>query len=239
MSQHEYYIRQPSDAESHGPFTLKQLSDLAGSGGLDSKTLYFDANADQWLSIGEAPELAALLRGNASRQTPAAASASAPATTTAPASATASASAAALASASALAPSPVASGSVTALLFAGALALILPALPAIAGGYDGFSADTLLRHPWLWLGALDLLLGLCCLAFGHRFFRIIRIRAGLGVGFLGALFWLRADTGALVASLVTAVCLWLATTLTSRNARVGNAIAGLAASVALAYCLFP
>ncbi|MDR1009844.1 MAG: DUF4339 domain-containing protein [Opitutaceae bacterium] len=218
MSQHEYYIRQPSDAESHGPFTLKHLSDLAGSGGLDSKTLYFDADTDRWLSIGEAPELAALLRENASRQTPAAA-----------------------------APSPVASGLVTALLFAGGLALIFPAFPAFAGGgtSSNISASTsaaaaaFLRHPWLWLGVLDLLLGLCCLAFGHRFFRFVRIRAGLGIGFLGALFWLQADTGAFVASLVASACLWLATTLTSRNARMGNAIAGLAAFVALAYCLLP
>ncbi len=202
MPQHEYYIRQSSAAESRGPFTLKQLSDLAGSGGLDSDTLYFDADTDHWLSITDAPELAALLRKHTRAQS------SGPA---------------------------LASRLVIALLIASSVVFLLPLL-TVAGS---LTVDAILGYPSFWLGALDLLLALCCATFGARFFAVIRIRAGLGLGFLAALFWLQANTGALVAALAATACLWLATVFASARALAANAIAGLAALVALAYCLLP
>lgn len=201
MSQQEYYIRQPSDTDARGPFTLEQLSNLARAGGFNANTLYFDANADDWLSVCEAPELMALLPKN-----------SAP-------------------SPSSIASSPLAAKLVIVLLVAGAVAFLLPALT----GADAFDANTILRHPCLWLGALDLLLALCCVVFGARFFRVVRIRVGLGLGFLGTLFWLQANTGALVAALIASACLWLATTLASPRALAANATAGLATLIALAY----
>lgn len=220
MTQHEYYIRQPADTESHGPFTLEQLSDLAKTGGLNANTLYFDANTDQWRPIAEAPELAALLPADVRAQTAAALSAAASASATASASAPA----------ASLAPKLL-----VALLAASALALLFPAF--LADDKSASVFEKLQIYPYLWLGALDLILALCCFAFGARFFPVIRIRAGLGIGFLGALFWLQANIGALVAALLVAVCLWLATTLGSARALAANAIAGLAALVMLAYCV--
>ncbi|AWI08106.1 DUF4339 domain-containing protein [Ereboglobus luteus] len=203
-SQHEYYIRQPSDTDARGPFTIEQLSRLAESGGLNSSTLHFDANTDQWISLFEVPELAALLPKNTAKN-----------------------------SALPAASSPLAAKLTVVLLAGSALALLLPMFKSV----DALNANALLQYPCFWLGALDLLMALCCGVFGARFFRFVRVRTGLGLGFLGALFWLQANTGALVAALIASVCLWLATTCAAPRALIANTIAGLAALAALAYCL--
>lgn len=198
-SQLEYYVRQPSDSDARGPFTLAQLDALAKAGGFNENTLYFDANADQWLSVCESPELAALLPAQKKISPPS---------------------------------SDPGVKFVCVLLFAGSAALEFPALLASSGG-----AGLLLRHPTLWIAALDIALAVCCGIFGVKFFRVIRIRAGLGIGFLGVLFWMQSNTGALIAAVIASICLWLVTSLATKRARVFATIAGLAASLALGYTL--
>ena len=208
MFQYEYYIRQPSDTDARGPFTLGQIAKLASSGGLNANTLFFDADADEWRPAASAPELVALLPARERER-------------------------ARLVLALARPPARIPTA---ALLLGGALAFAAPALVS-PGGFD---ADALLRHPCLWLGVLDLLLALLVFAFAARaprLFAVVRVRAGLGFGFLATLFWLQANTAALVAALAASACLWMASTLAAARARAVNAIAGLAALAALAYCL--
>ncbi|HYD85119.1 MAG TPA: DUF4339 domain-containing protein, partial [Opitutus sp.] len=61
MATQEFYIRNESDTEARGPFTLEQLSSLTESGQLTPATLYYEANTEQWTAIEANAELKATL----------------------------------------------------------------------------------------------------------------------------------------------------------------------------------
>jgi len=222
--QHEYYIRQPDDAEARGPFTLAQLSSLAGSGGLDARTLYFDANGEQWLPVAGDAELGILLR-DASASAPAPARANANVSTPTPTQT----------------QTPTQAFAVKAarvLLFASAAVLLLAAV-AVMATTPGGKMRALLSQPFFWLGVIDVFLGACAgfLMRRNHLALIIRLRAAAGVGLLGVFFWLMAAIPALVFVVIASACLWLATVFGSRRALLINAIAGLAALAGFASCM--
>jgi len=209
--QHEYYIRQSDDTEARGPFTLAQLSSLAGSGGLDARTLYFDAGSEQWLPVTGSRELGILLRN-------------------APASAREGAQAAPEA------PFVVRVRVARALLLAGAVVLLLIGFASME---RGGGIHTLLSQPFFWLGVIDVFLGACAgFLMGRRHLAlVIRARAALGLGVWVAVFWLVAAMPALLFAVAASACLWLATVFASRRALYIDAIAGLAALAGFAYCV--
>ena len=57
MAPTELYIRNPSDAEARGPFTLQQVTDLAEAGQVNHETLVHDAAVGDWKPITSWPEL--------------------------------------------------------------------------------------------------------------------------------------------------------------------------------------
>jgi len=211
--QHEYYIRQPDDTEARGPFTLAQLSSLAGSGGLDSHTLYFDAGGEQWLPVAGDAELGILLRRGATASRPAAWRPPLPAL-----------------------PATFAAGVARVLLFASAVVLLLLGFVSMR---RGGGIHTLLSQPFFWLGVIDVFLGACAgFLMGRRYLAlIIRARAALGLGVWVAVFWLVAAIPALVFAVIASACLWLVTVFVSRRALFVAAIAGLAALAGFAYCV--
>lgn len=58
MAPTELYIRNPSDAEARGPFSLQQVTDLAEAGQVNPETLVHDAASGDWRPISALPELA-------------------------------------------------------------------------------------------------------------------------------------------------------------------------------------
>ena len=58
MAPTELYIRNPSDAEARGPFSLQQVADLAEAGQVNHETLVHDASAGDWKPIAALPQLA-------------------------------------------------------------------------------------------------------------------------------------------------------------------------------------
>ena len=52
MATQEFYIRNASETEARGPFTIEQLVSLAEAGQVTADTLYYDANAERWLALG-------------------------------------------------------------------------------------------------------------------------------------------------------------------------------------------
>jgi hypothetical protein len=212
--QHEYYIRQPGDTEARGPFTLAQLSSLAGDGGFDARTLYFDADGEQWLPVTGSAELGILLRN-----TPGA-------TTRARRGDTDSVRLARAA--------PLAAGVARVLLFASAAVLLLLAF-VIMGRGGGVRA--LFLQPFFWLGVVDVFLGAFAAFFTARLALVVRLRAAAGLGLLGVFFWLVAAVPALVLAVIASACLWLATVFEGRRALFVDAIAGLAALAGFAYCV--
>ncbi len=61
MATQEYYVRNPADTEARGPYTLEQIKSQAEIGQVTPETLYYDANAEQWVVIGSNAELKASL----------------------------------------------------------------------------------------------------------------------------------------------------------------------------------
>jgi hypothetical protein len=59
MATQEIYIRNASETEARGPFSIQQVSDLAEAGQVTAETLVYDAEHEQWLAIGAVPELKA------------------------------------------------------------------------------------------------------------------------------------------------------------------------------------
>jgi len=198
--QHEYYIRQPDDAEARGPFTLAQLSSLADTGGLDSRTLYFDAGSEQWLPVAGSDELGILLKNVSTRASQA---------------------------------TPLHASAARVLLFASAIVFLLMAFVLMR--QDGM--HTLSPGVFIFLGLFDIFLGVRVSFIQTRIALVIRLRAALGLGFLGALCWLTTAIPALVFAVIASVCLWLSTVLSGRRALFIDAIAGLAALAGFAYCL--
>lgn len=57
MATKEFYIRNASETDARGPFTIEQLISLAEAGQVVPETLYYEATSEQWLSIGDDTEL--------------------------------------------------------------------------------------------------------------------------------------------------------------------------------------
>ena len=57
MATEEFYIREASETEARGPFNLEQLVSLAEAGQLTSETLYYDAGTETWATIESNPEV--------------------------------------------------------------------------------------------------------------------------------------------------------------------------------------
>ncbi len=211
-SQHEYYIRSASEDEARGPFTIDQLARLASAGQLARDTLYYAAEREQWVPFGENGPLSAELFSGA--EPPVAPAGTSPG-----------------GSSPSLPRRAVCAG----LLLAGALALAPPFL--FAGGEAGISK--IITHPFALLGAIDLVLALAAGAAGisAMLAKIIRLRAALGLGFMGALFWLQAQPEALVVAVPATAGLWFATFAATRRGLALAATAGLAGVVSLAYFL--
>lgn len=57
MATKEFYIRNASETDARGPFTIEQLVSLAEAGQVMPETLYYEATSEQWLSIGDDTEL--------------------------------------------------------------------------------------------------------------------------------------------------------------------------------------
>ena len=61
MATQEFYIRNASETEAHGPFTQEQLVSLAEAGKVDPQTLYYEAGTEQWIAIGANADLKAVI----------------------------------------------------------------------------------------------------------------------------------------------------------------------------------
>jgi hypothetical protein len=61
MAMQEIYLRNATDTEARGPFSVEQVSSLADAGQVTAETLIYDATAEQWVTLGSNPELMALI----------------------------------------------------------------------------------------------------------------------------------------------------------------------------------
>jgi hypothetical protein len=59
MATQEIYIRNASETEARGPFSIQQVADLAEAGQVSAETLVYDAEHEQWVAINDKADLMA------------------------------------------------------------------------------------------------------------------------------------------------------------------------------------
>ncbi len=245
MATQEFYIRNASETEARGPFTIEQLVSLAKAGQVTADTLYYDANAERWLALGSDltikaaifPEKKKLVIKKAVRVN----TLNKTTETQAPIEVTDMLAAAEGRTADtrdrghnyAMAERCAKAGlyGCMVMLILAAATEILPSIEIIVD----FSPDKLLTAPIVALGLLDMALVVLMFLGVVATYPFLRFRAMFGLGFLGLFYWLQRDHLSLAASVAGSLGLYCSTIFLSYLPTTLALIFGLAGFGSLVY----
>lgn len=225
MATQEFYIRNETDTEARGPFTIEQLTSLTDSGQLTPATLFYDATTEQWTAIESNAELRAAIFPEKKKLTVKPkqkldtlnkeVEGAAPITVNDMLAAAEGRTAdtrdkkdpaEAMARAAAI-------GRWTAIvsLLLAAAGEVLPSTDAV------MTMDPLkiLAHPLVLLGAVDVLLAVILALGVVSLYPFVRFRAALGLGFLGFIFWTHGQVVPFLALCAGSAGLYLCTIFVS------------------------
>lgn len=246
MATQEFYIRNASETEAHGPFTQEQLVSLAEAGKVDPQTLYYEAGTEQWIAIGANSELKATLFPEKQRlmlkaKEQRVATVNPGPNTTPPLNVNDMLAAAEGRTAetkdkrdrtvSLERAAAIGRYACVAMLFLSMAALLVPSVDAIAAG-DWIA---LIAEPLVYLGFADFVLMLALLLGAINVYPLVRFRAAIGLGFLGLIFWTQGDIVPVFTIVAGSVGLYLSTIIVSYFALGLSAGLGLAGMLAFAY----
>jgi len=240
MATQEFYIRTASETEAHGPFTQEQLISLAEAGKVDPQTLYYEANTEQWVSIGSNHELKTLIFPEKKRLT---IKSKDKITTlnegpdTHPPLVVTDMLAAAEGRTSetsgkrdnlvvAERAAKIARFATIVMLLISTVSLLLPSVDLISSGAFAKMAFV----PFVYVGAFDLLLAISLLLGVVTIYPVIRFRSMLAIGFLGLIFWSQGQIVPLFAVIAGSVGIYLTTVFVSYvglGLSVGIGLAGM------------
>jgi len=248
MATQEFYIRNASETEAHGPFTQEQLVSLAEAGKVDPQTLYYEAGTEQWIAIGANADLKASIFPEKRRLTikpkdnldlvNAAADMAPPlsvddmlAAAEGRTSETKSKRDKNIAYERA---ALIGRYACLAMLAISAGGLLMPSIEEIVA----FNWPVLIETPCVYFGFVDLFLAFALLLGATTVYPVIRFRAALGIGFLGIIFWCApgaVDLVPIITLTAGAVGLYLSTIFVSYFALGLSSSVGLAGMMAFAY----
>jgi hypothetical protein len=240
----EYYVRSINDTEARGPFSQEQLASLAEAGQVTLETYYYDATAEQWLTIGSNEALKAVLwpekRKLGFKQKEFKAVNQETTDSTPPITVQDFLAAAEGKtedtkgkkdqSVSMMQAAIWGTRTAAAIMIISAAALVLPGIDAITA----LDVAKMMEKPLIILGALDLFLGLLLFLGVISIYPFIRFRAVFGLGFLGFLFWVDGNTTAILALFAGSVGLYFSTIFLSYIPLAVAALAGIGGMAALA-----
>jgi hypothetical protein len=248
MGDQEIYIRGANDTEARGPFTLEQLISLTESDdpgkGVSLETYFYDAGTEQWVLIGNSPEMKAalwpekkklgfkqkefkIINTEQGESTPpisvedflAAAEGKTEETK-------------GKTDKSVIMMNAAAWGTRTAAAISllSAAALILPGIDALMA----LDFAKLLDRPFVFLGVADAAIGLLLLLGVISIYPLIRFRAVFGLGFLGFLFLTQGQLTPMLAVAAGAAGLYFSTIFLSYIPLAVAALLGVGGMVMLA-----
>jgi hypothetical protein len=240
MATQEFYIRSAGDTEARGPFTQEQLSSLAEAGQVGLDTLYYEAGSEKWIPVGANIDLKAALfpekRKLAVKPKTTVTTLNVEQENHAPITVNDMLAAAegrtddtkhakdpAIARGRA---AKIGLYACTAFLFIAAASELLPSIDILMA----LDVDKILGQPIIFLGVVDLILGLLLLLQMVTLYPFVRFRAALGLGFIGFLFWVRGETPPLLAVMAGSIGLYLSTIFMnffSLGISVGVGLAGM------------
>lgn len=246
MATQELYIRNASETEARGPFSVPQVADLAEAGQVTAETLVYDANTEQWVALGANAELMAAvfpekkklsLKAKEIKTLNKADDTAKPITVNdmldaaeGRTSDTRGKSDPAIAMAVAARIGMI--GAIASLVVAAA-AEILPGTDALVS----MEGAKLLAQPLVLLGALDLALAVLLGLGMVTIYPFVRFRAALGFGIMGFMFFAQGQSMPLVAVAIGSAGLYLCTVFVSVIPAVIAAAAGVGGMGLLAWQL--
>lgn len=238
MATQELYVRGINDTEARGPFTVEQLVTLGETGQIDTETLYYDAETEQWAAIGSNEDLKNAVFPPKKRLTVkpkekinslnVAQEEHRPITVEEMLADAEGRTEETKDKRSLIVAQDVSAkigmyaGMVTCLL--SAAALILPHADIVAA----MDYVKIAEHPLVVLGLVDLL---CAVLLGlgmAAIYPFLRFRAALGLGFLGLLFWLQGAPLVALAVVAGSVGMYFCTVFLSYGPVITSALLGLA-----------
>lgn len=245
MATQEFYIRNASETEARGPFTVEQLVSLAEAGQVTADTLYYDANAERWLALGSNLEIKAAVfpekKKLAIKKAVRVNTLNKANETQVPIDVSDMLAAAEGRTADtrnrghnyAMADRCAKIGlyGCMLMLLMAAATEILPSIEIIVD----FSPDKLLTAPIVALGLIDLALVILIFLGVVATYPFLRFRAMFGLGFLGLFYWLQHDHISLAAAVAGSVGLYCSTIFLSYLPTTIALILGLAGFGSLVY----
>lgn len=245
MATQEFYIRNASETEAHGPFTQEQLVSLAEAGKVDPQTLYYEAGTEQWIAIGANADLKAVVFPEKRRLTIRpkerieavnAAADLAPAISVDDMLAAAEGRTRETRSKRDKTivmerAARIGRYACTLMLFFSMAGLLGPWIEPIVS----FDWRTLISQPAVYFGFFDLGLMLFLLLGEFAVYPVVRFRCALGLGFLSIVFWCQGQVVP-IATLAAGACgLYLSTIFVSYIGLAVVSGVGLAGMLAFAY----
>jgi len=218
MAMQEFYIRNESDTEARGPFTVEQLRSLIDSDQVTPATLYFDATTEEWKTVESDADLKGALFPEKRKLTVRAypereevlnkkKPGAAPITVTDILAAAEGRTADTKGKQDPVDAMARAAGigrwaAILALLLAAAGEMIPSADLIVAMDFGKIALNAVVI-----LGALDLLLAVLLGLGTVSIYPFVRFRAALGLGFVGFLFWMQGQN--FYVAVLGAACLGL------------------------------
>lgn len=220
MATQEIYIRNASETEARGPFSIQQVADLAEAGQVTAETLVYDAETEQWLALNAKPELMSAVfpekkklvlkskefkalnrpQENAKEITVNDMLAAAEGRTDD--------------TKGKQNPEIAMARAARIGMFGAVIACVVAAAAEILPGAEvltAFSGEKLLAHPLVVLGGIDLVLAVLLGLGMVNLYPFVRFRAALGLGIMGFMFYAQGLTAPLAAIALGSVGLYVCT----------------------------
>lgn len=199
MVPQEFYIRSETETEARGPFNLEQIMSLADAGQVTTETLYYDAATEQWAAVGANAEVKSAIfpekKKLAVKRDSKVATLNKESDSASPISVNdmlAAAEGRTDDTRGKADPAIAMARCAKAGMWTAIVALILAAAGEILPVADilmKFQPAQLLDHPFVILGAIDVVLALMLILGVTSFYPFVRFRAALGLGFIGLMYW--------------------------------------------------
>ena len=244
MANQEIYVRGASDTEARGPFTMEQLVSLVEAGQVTTETYFYDSVTEQWLLISSSPQMKGLLwpekkkmgfkqkefkvvnedKPNSEnpitvQQFLAAAEGKTEDTKDKKDK-----------SLTMMSASIWGTRSAAAISLLSAVALILPGIDAVMA----MDMVKIAEKPLIFLGVVDVIIGLLLLLGVISLYPFIRFRAVFGLGLMGFLFMTQGQVTPMIAVAAGAIGLYFCTIFLSYIPLAVAALVGIGGMLMLA-----
>jgi hypothetical protein len=239
----EYYVRSINDAEARGPFSIEQLASLAEAGQVSPDTYYYDATTEQWQALQSNaalkaqiwPEKKKLSFKDKEFKPVNQADPHAPPITVqqfldAAEGKTEDTKGKKDKSLEMMKAAVWGTRGAAVILLISAATLMLPGLETLMA----LDFGKLVEKPIVFLGIVDLVIGILLLLGVISVYPFVRFRAVFGLGFLGFIFWSQGDTTPILALVAGSAGLYFSTIFVNYVPLATALLAGIGGMVALA-----